>query len=79
MDSRVAADAPPEGVTTALAYSASTRALGGSIAVRMLPVLVTAHGLGPAVSGAVLILGIASLVIWGFTSLPGRPGRPITA
>ena len=79
MDSRVAADAPPEGVTTALAYSASTRALGGSIAVRMLPVLVTAHGLDPAVSGAVLILGITSLVIWGFTSLPGRPGRPITA
>jgi len=79
MDSRVAEDAPPEGVTTALAYSASTRALGGSIAVRLLPVLVTAQAIGTAVSAAVLILGVASLVIWVLTSLPWRQGGPITA
>jgi hypothetical protein len=70
MDSRVAAEAPPDKVTTALAYSASTRALGGSIAVRLLPFLVTAQAVGTAVSAALLILGVASLLIWTFTSLP---------
>ena len=44
MDARVAEEAPPELVTTALAYSASTRALGGSVAVKVLPILVTAAG-----------------------------------
>jgi len=78
MDSRVAEEAPPEGVTTALAYSASVRALGGSIAVRMLPVLVTAQAVGTAVSAAVLILGLAALVIWFFTSLPWLHRTPIT-
>lgn len=75
MDSRVAEEAPPDGVTTALAYSASTRALGGSIAVRLLPFLVTAQAVGTAVSTALLILGVASLLIWTFTSLPWRHRR----
>jgi hypothetical protein len=79
MDSRVAKDAPPEGVTTALAYSASTRALGGSIAVRVLPMLVTAQAIGTAVSASVLILGVVSLAIWGFTKLPRLHHRPITS
>jgi len=77
MDSRVAEEAPPEGVTTALAYSASTRALGGSLAVRMLPMLVTAQAIGTAVSAAVLILGVAALLIWAFTALPGLRRMPI--
>jgi hypothetical protein len=79
MDSRVAEEAPPDGVTTALAYSASTRALGGSIAVRLLPVLVTAQAVGTAVSTAVLVLGVAALVIWTFTTLPWLHRRPVAA
>jgi hypothetical protein len=75
MDARVAEEAPPEGVTTALAYSASTRALGGSVAVRVLPMLVTAQAIGTAVSAAALILGIAALAIWAVTLFP-RITRP---
>jgi hypothetical protein len=78
MDSRVAEEAPPEGVTTALAYSASTRALGGSLAVRMLPMLVTAQAVGAAVSASVLILGVAALVIWAWTALPRLRRVPVT-
>jgi hypothetical protein len=64
MDARVAEEAPPDGVTTALAYSASVRALGGSVAVRLLPALVTAPAVGTAASGAVLILGAVALVVY---------------
>jgi MFS family permease len=70
MDARVAEEAPPEGVTTALAYSASTRALGGSIAVRLLPMMVTAQAIGQVVSAAVLVLGVTALLIWVVTLLP---------
>jgi hypothetical protein len=75
MDARVAEEAPPDGVTTALAYSASTRALGGSVAVRLLPMLVTAQAIGTAVSAAVLLLGVAALLIWAVTSMPWGRGR----
>ncbi|WP_307831120.1 hypothetical protein [Nucisporomicrobium flavum] len=71
MDAVVADQAPPEAVTTALAYSASTRALGGSIAVRLLPALVTAQAIDKVVSGAVLILGTAALALWILTNVPG--------
>jgi hypothetical protein len=81
MDARVAEEAPPEGVTTALAYSASTRALGGSIAVRVLPMIVTAQAIGTVVSAAVLVLGMAALLIWCVSALPrltaGRARRAI--
>ena len=77
MDSRVAEEAPPEGVTAALAYSASTRALGGSLAVRMLPMFVTAQAVGAAVSVSVLILGVAALVIWACTAQPWLRPVPI--
>jgi hypothetical protein len=69
MDARVAEEAPPAGVTTALAYSAAIRALGGSIAVRLLPILVTAPAIGSAVSAEVLLLGGAALVVWAATSV----------
>jgi MFS family permease len=75
MDARVAREAPPDGVTTALAYSASTRALGGSIAVRLLPMMVTAQAIGTAVSAAVLVLGLAALLIWAVLSLPKLVAR----
>jgi hypothetical protein len=82
MDAKVAAQAPPDEVTTALAYSASTRALGGSVAVRLLPMLVTAQAIGTAVSAAVLILGVAALLIWAVTLFPRitrRAPAPTTA
>jgi hypothetical protein len=78
MDARAAAEAPPDGVTTALAYSASVRALGGAVAVRALPVLVAAPAIGAAASGAVAALGVAALALWAVQSLP-RPARPAPA
>jgi hypothetical protein len=81
MDARVAEEAPPQGVTTALAYSAAIRALGGSVAVRLLPILVTAPAIGSAVSAEVLLLGGAALVVWATTSLRrlARHGAPAAA
>ena len=70
MDALVAEEAAPEAITTALAYSASVRALGGSIAVKLLPMLVTAQAIDKAVSAAVLVLGVASLLLWALTSMP---------
>jgi hypothetical protein len=75
MDARVAEEAPPRGVTTALAYSASTRALGGSVAVKLLPMMATAQAVNTVVSASVLILGVAALAIWVLTSIPRFTGR----
>ncbi|MBL7253999.1 hypothetical protein [Paractinoplanes lichenicola] len=71
MDARVAAGAKPESVTRDLAYSASVRALGGAISVRLLPMLVAAPAIGVAASGAALILGVLTLTLWaGLTTAP---------
>ena len=78
MDARVADEAPRELVTKALAYSASTRALGGSIAVKLLPILATAQAIGTAVSTAVLILGVSTLLIWAVTTVPRLSSRTPT-
>lgn len=56
MDARIARDAPPGTVTTMLAWSASTRALGGAVAVRLLPALVAAPAIG-------LISGVAAATL----------------
>jgi hypothetical protein len=77
MDARVAEEAPMRGLTTALAYSASIRALGGSVAVKLLPVMVTAHAIGTAVSAAVLVLGVAALLIWAAMSVSRFSGRRV--
>jgi MFS family permease len=69
MDARVAEEAPRHGVTTALAYSASTRALGGSVAVKVLPMVVTAQSIDRAVSVGVLALGVAALLVYAVTSI----------
>ena len=79
MDAGVAAEAPPAGVTTALAYSAAIRALGGSVAVRLLPILVTAPAIGTAVSAEVLLLCGAALVLWAATSVRRMAQRITTA
>ena len=75
MDARVAEEAAPQAVTTALAYSAATRALGGATAVKLLPILVTAQAIGTAASGALLVLGAAALVIWAVTVVPRLSAR----
>jgi hypothetical protein len=77
MDALVAEEAPPERVTAALAYSASVRALGGSVAVKMLPMMITAQAIDKAVSAAVLVLGVAALLIWAVTSMPWLNRRPV--
>jgi MFS family permease len=74
MDAVIAGQAPPEAVTTALAYSASTRALGSSVAVKLLPMLVAAPAIDKVVSAAVLALGSVALALWVLTNLP-RPYR----
>ncbi|MBU2662636.1 hypothetical protein KOI35_03875 [Actinoplanes bogorensis] len=64
MDARVAVEARPESVTRDLAYSASVRALGGAVAVRLLPMLYAAPAIGLAASAASLILGVITLLLW---------------
>jgi hypothetical protein len=71
MDARVAAQAEPDAVTRHLAYSASVRALGGAIAVRSLPLLVTSSAIGLVSSVAALVLGLTSLALWaGLNAAP---------
>ncbi|MEU8616209.1 hypothetical protein AB0C29_50335, partial [Actinoplanes sp. NPDC048791] len=77
MDALVAEEAPADGITTALAYSASVRALGGSVAVKLLPMMVTAQAIDKAVSAAVLALGVAALLIWAVTALPRLHRAPV--
>ena len=75
MDALIADEAPADGITTALAYGASVRALGGSVAVKTLPLMVTAQSIDKAVSAAVLVLGVTALLIWAVTALPRLPAR----
>jgi hypothetical protein len=55
-------------VTRDLAYSASVRALGGAVAVRLLPMLVAAPDIGTVASGAGLALGVTALILWAALS-----------
>ncbi|HEY0533365.1 MAG TPA: hypothetical protein VGD29_17385 [Actinoplanes sp.] len=71
MDARVAEEAPRTAVTRDLAYSASVRALGGAVAVRLLPMLVAAPAIGTVASGAGLALGVTALTLWaGLSTMP---------
>jgi hypothetical protein len=71
MDARVAAQAHPKSVTRDLAYSAAVRALGGAVAVRMVPLLVAGPDIGLVASGAALALGATSVILWaGLTTAP---------
>jgi hypothetical protein len=77
MDARVAREAAPAGVTTALAYSASTRALGSAFAVRLLPFMVTASAIGVASSALVMVLGCTALAAWVITLIPRNTLRRV--
>jgi len=77
MDARVAEEAPSAAVTRDLAYSASVRALGGAVAVRLLPMLVAAPAIGTVASIAGLVLGITALCLWAaLSALPHLFRRP---
>ncbi|MFC5003013.1 MFS transporter [Dactylosporangium cerinum] len=75
MDARIARDATPGTVTTVLAWSASTRALGGAVAVKFLPALVTASAIGLTSGVAAATLGAATLSALIRLRLPRRPAR----
>jgi hypothetical protein len=61
MDARLARSARPGTVTTVLAWSASSRALGSAIAVRSLPVLVAAPAIGTVAGMSASALAMLSL------------------
>ncbi|MEV6931082.1 hypothetical protein AB0M46_42235, partial [Dactylosporangium sp. NPDC051485] len=73
MDARLARRARPGTVTTVLAWSASTRALGSAIAVRTLPALVAAPAVGTVAGIAAAALALVSLGALARTRL--RAGR----
>jgi hypothetical protein len=80
MDARVAAEARPESLTRDLAYSASVRAMGGALSVRLLPMVAAASAIGVAASASALILGVVTLILWaGLSTAPHlfrRPAHP---
>jgi hypothetical protein len=83
MDARVAERAPAYRVTTALAYSAATRAMGGAVAVRALPALVAAPAIGAASGTAALVVAaiLAGWAAWSRWTTPAgrrRAGLPAT-
>ncbi|MEV4515682.1 hypothetical protein AB0K00_42860 [Dactylosporangium sp. NPDC049525] len=78
MDARIARDATPGTVTTVLAWSASTRALGGAIAVRLLPALVAAPAIGLTSGVAAATLGAAALSAFVRLRLPRRRATAVT-
>lgn len=60
MDARVASRAEPGTVTTALAWSGATRALGSAMAVRMVPLVVAAAAVSAAAGVAAGILVVTA-------------------
>ena len=78
MDARVAGESGRSGdgtVTTALAWTAAVRATGSAVAVRVLPLLVTAPAIGTVASAgsSVLAIGaVAATIVAGALSPAGR-------
>jgi hypothetical protein len=66
MDAKITADSRPESKTRDLAYAASARALGGSVSVRVLPLLVAAPAVGiyaAAAGGLLSVTGAIACVL----------------
>ncbi len=75
MDARIAAESDPGSVTTALAWTAATRATGSAVAVRVLPLLVAAPAIGTVAStgSSLLAIGaVAATIVAGALSPAGR-------
>jgi hypothetical protein len=64
MDTRVARQAPTGTVTTALAWSGATRALGSAASVRLVPLMVTAPAIGLASGVVAATLATGGLTTW---------------
>jgi hypothetical protein len=64
MDARMAKDADRGEVTAVLAWSASIRALGGAVSVRLLPVLAAAPAIGVFSGASAAVLAAAGVIIW---------------
>ena len=64
MDARVAEDAGTGDVTAALAWSAATRATGGAVAVRALPLMVAAPAVGAYSGAAAAVLAGGGALVW---------------
>jgi hypothetical protein len=74
----VARDVDHDAVTRLLAWSASIRALGGAVAVRLLPMLVAAPAIG-VLSGVVTgVITAGGLLAWA-AGRALRPARPMVA
>jgi hypothetical protein len=79
MDARVAQRAPAGAVTTVLAWSAATRALGSAVAVKALPWLVAAPAVGRASGVAVVVLAVGGLccaAVWAHGRQTQRRSAP---
>jgi hypothetical protein len=61
MDARVAGESDEGTVTTALAWTAAIRATGSAVAVRVLPLLVTAPAIGTVASAGSSLLAIGAV------------------
>jgi hypothetical protein len=75
MDARVAGESRHGPVTTALAWTAAVRATGSAVAVRVLPLLVTAPAIGTVASAGSSLLAIgavAATIVVGALSPAGR-------
>jgi hypothetical protein len=75
MDARVAGESDEGTVTTALAWTAAIRATGSAVAVRMLPLLVTAPAIGAVASAGSSLLAIGAVtttILVGALSPGGR-------
>jgi hypothetical protein len=76
MDSQAARDSHPSAVTTVLAWTAATRAMGGAVAVRLLPVVIAAPAIGAAAGTGAMLLAVgglaATVVSVTVYSYPGR-------
>jgi hypothetical protein len=75
MDARLAQQAAPGAVTTVLAWTASTRAMGGAVAVRAVPVLVAAPAIGVMASGSATVLALGGVVATAVVSVLAPAGR----
>jgi hypothetical protein len=75
MDARVASRAEPGSVTTALAWSAATRALGSAAAVRMVPLVVAASAVSAAAGVAAGLLVLTAGAAAGSMMIAARSQR----
>jgi len=75
MDARVAGERAEGAVTTALAWTAATRATGSAVAVRGLPLLVAAPAIGTVASAGSSLLAVGAVVATALVGALAPGGR----